>query len=353
MSTVSVSNIVTANGTEDLTITTGNTTGSKIVVLAGNGIGFYANSSTNAAFIDPAALSFNVVNKLEVGTHSGLTYDFGNAAAIEIDGNSNGYLQSVIQNGNTGNAASSDLVVTADNGNDSVNFVDLGINGSGYNQAAFNIGGAGDGYLYASNGNLIIGTASAKSLIFHTSGTTAAAEDMRIDAGGNVGIGNTAPNAKLQVTGTANISGNVAIAGTSHTLAGNVNIDAGTLFVDGVNNRVGVGNTAPAVALQVSGTANVGTNTLNLGTSTLAGNGYCYLPNGIKMNWGVIAANNSTGGNATFSSAFTTVYNVLTSGANSLGNSCWCAAVNTTVAQIRSTNAAAGGGLVYWTAIGV
>jgi hypothetical protein len=37
------------------------------------------------------------------------------------------------------------------------------------------------------------------------------AERMRIDAGGNVGIGNTNPNAKLAVTGTANISGNVSI----------------------------------------------------------------------------------------------------------------------------------------------
>jgi hypothetical protein len=38
---------------------------------------------------------------------------------------------------------------------------------------------------------------------------------------GNLGIGNTAPNARLAVTGTANISGNVAIAGIT-TFTGNV-----------------------------------------------------------------------------------------------------------------------------------
>ena len=51
---------------------------------------------------------------------------------------------------------------------------------------------------------------------------------MRIDSGANVGIGNTAPNAKLQVTGTANVSGNVAIAGTltSNVAAGSTSATA-------------------------------------------------------------------------------------------------------------------------------
>ena len=54
----------------------------------------------------------------------------------------------------------------------------------------------------------------------------ALAEAMRISGNGNVGIGNTAPNAKLQVTGTANISGattfgaNVTGPGTSTNLDG-------------------------------------------------------------------------------------------------------------------------------------
>jgi hypothetical protein len=274
MSTLSVTNITTANSTTDLTITTGNTGGSRVVLTSGNGIGFFVNATTNAAFIDAGALTFNIINKLEVGTHLTGGYDFGNGALIEIDANQNTYAQMVVQNANTGNNSSADLVVTNDQGNDTVNFIDLGINGSGYNQAAFNIGGAGDGYLYTSNGSLAIGTANAtvSNIKFHTGGTASTNERMRIDASGNVGIGNTAPNAKLQVTGTANISGNVVISGITNAIA------------------------------------NVGfsTNTFVLGTSTNAASGYTILPNNIKMNWGVCVPNSVGSNTVSFSSPFTT-----------------------------------------------
>jgi hypothetical protein len=49
---------------------------------------------------------------------------------------------------------------------------------------------------------------------------------------GNLGIGNTAPNAKLQVTGTANVSGNVAIAGIT-TFSANVILGSSGLSANG------------------------------------------------------------------------------------------------------------------------
>jgi len=64
----------------------------------------------------------------------------------------------------------------------------------------------------------------------------------------------------LDVSTTAIISGNVTISGTSHTIAGNSTFDSGVLFIDSVNNRVGINNTAPLVALQVNGNANVSAN---------------------------------------------------------------------------------------------
>ena len=59
--------------------------------------------------------------------------------------------------------------------------------------------------------------------------------------GGNVGIGNTAPNATLQVQGNANISGNVVISGTTTT--GNTTV-IGNLVVGTNGTNVTITNTS-------------------------------------------------------------------------------------------------------------
>ena len=67
---------------------------------------------------------------------------------------------------------------------------------------------------------------------------TGTSERMRIDTNGNVGIGNAAPNAKLQVTGTANISGNVALGGDL-TVAGNLTISGTTTYINTTTLNIG------------------------------------------------------------------------------------------------------------------
>lgn len=158
----------------------------------------------------------NVSNTVTVG-NSTINTVFGYLPSANqiarFNGNQNTYLQVIHNNANTGNNASADYMLFNDSGvagNGEVEYLDMGYNSSTYNDPAYGITDAGGGYLYTANGSLAIGTKEATSdsvLKFFTGGTTADKERIRIDNTGNVGIGNTAPNAKLQVTGTANISG--------------------------------------------------------------------------------------------------------------------------------------------------
>lgn len=52
----------------------------------------------------------------------------------------------------------------------------------------------------------------------------------------------------------------------------NANFDSGTLFIDSVNNRVGIANTTPDVALRVTGAAGVSGNVVIGGTANVTGN---------------------------------------------------------------------------------
>ena len=90
------------------------------------------------------------------------------------------------------------MVITANNGNDSSNFINLGINNVGYNDPAFTNGTGLDGYLFIDGGNLDIGTrTSGRAIEFHAGGTTAGSTIARISqsglnvVSGNLTVGNT------------------------------------------------------------------------------------------------------------------------------------------------------------------
>ena len=132
--------------------------------------------------------------------------DFQNV--IVGKGNTNSYAQLNIQNtySAAGNSASSDVVATSDNGNETTNFIDMGIN-SGTNTTTGILGGGNTAYLYSTGNNFAIGNATAaKDITIFTGGTAAANERMRIMGSGNVGIGNTNPNSTLSVTGSHSVS---------------------------------------------------------------------------------------------------------------------------------------------------
>ena len=99
-------------------------------------------------------------------------------------------------------------------------------------------------------------TASAFGKIGLSSGTT-------VDIPGTLDVtGNTTLDANLSVTGNATITGNLTANGNTNlgnasgdtiAVTGILNVDSGVLYVDPTNNRVGINDTTPSQALDVTG----------------------------------------------------------------------------------------------------
>ncbi len=121
-----------------------------------------------------------------------LLVDAGNTSSFNVisgKGTTDNYLQLNIQNKSTGANASSDLVATANNGTETTNFVDLGINSSGYSSSGI-LGGANNAYLYATGNDFVIGNATAnKDVIIFAGGIANSNERMRITPNGYVALG--------------------------------------------------------------------------------------------------------------------------------------------------------------------
>ena len=173
----------------------------------------YSNNNTQGSAITwNNGIVMNTSGKVGIGTATfnatnpeKLVVDAGTTTSVNAivgKGSIDSYLQLNIQNNSSGANASSDVVATANNGSETTNYIDMGING-GSNTSGI-MGGANDAYLYNIGQNLLIGTGTAnKSLVFMTGGTTQGTnERMRIDGSGDVGIATNNPTSILHVNGS-------------------------------------------------------------------------------------------------------------------------------------------------------
>lgn len=175
----------------------------------------------------------------------------------------NSYGQINLRNTSTGTNASSDIIVTANTGTDSSNFIDLGINNSGFSVGSWTINGPTDGYLYTSDTNLSIGVASAtKYVSIFAGGTLEANEKLRVNSTG-VGIGTTNPAYTLHVQGNARITGAFRDSTDSTGTSGQVlqSTQTGTLWAPAAGGGGGSGKFDTSidnvVYVQPSGTLDI------------------------------------------------------------------------------------------------
>jgi hypothetical protein len=101
---------------------------------------------------------------LQVKSPNNLTYNL-----ILAESDINNYSQINIQNINPGQEASSDIVATADNGDEESYYINMGINSSGYILSG-SVGNANDAYIYSTGNHLHIGNASANQPIMFFAG---------------------------------------------------------------------------------------------------------------------------------------------------------------------------------------
>lgn len=141
-------NTLTASGSSlfasGLSATTANTSFFKVNTLSG--------SSTNPERV--------IIYDEQPNSFSNVVYGISSALT---------YAQLNIRNIHGGNQASSDIVATANNGNESINYIDVGINSSNFSGY---FGSSNDAYIYSTGNDLLFGNVTpGKSIKFITDGT--------------------------------------------------------------------------------------------------------------------------------------------------------------------------------------
>jgi len=198
----------------DLAIGNSSTTGDISIFTGGTASTNERIRINDAGQVGIGTSTFTVDPKEKVLIDAGTTYNTG----VNTMGNINDYFQVVVQNKNSNSKASSDFVVSS---NIDSNYVDFGINSSGYATNKSNIlNQIYTPYLYASSPQwFYIGHGvPGKGLVFFTNGDTKRNQNnsadgsprLEITSTGNVGIGDfSTSSTEFAVTEKLMVDGNI------------------------------------------------------------------------------------------------------------------------------------------------
>ena len=197
-----------------------------------------------------------------------------------------------IQNTSNGLSASTDFIVNEDTATNTANFCDFGINSSAYNVTAFSAQLSGDGYVYCSNGNLVLGTGtSGKHLKINDGGTTTA-NIVASSTSTGLSMGTETVSSTAAINGLATLGGGLSVTANGATVTGGIvsgsptggNEGNGTLNATGVFvngsavpaasaniNFTGIDQFSNSAGLSVSGPISSGANTNLTGTANAIG----------------------------------------------------------------------------------
>lgn len=137
--------------------------------IIGNQVSGNTLSSTTAytQYLKVNTISGSSTNPERVFVYDGVSNVFSNIFVGMSSAST--YAQINVRNLHPGNNASSDIVATANNGDESTNYVDMGINSSTFSGY---VGGVNDAYMYTTGNNLWVGTLGInKNIYFITDNT--------------------------------------------------------------------------------------------------------------------------------------------------------------------------------------
>jgi hypothetical protein len=194
----------------------------------------------------------------------------------QFTGNSATYIQVNLENQTA--SGSGDFVVTANDGSDTDHFIDMGINGSTYSDAAFSATKAHDGYLYISSsgtgkGNLVIGSTNATGKVnFVVGGIETANIVGYIDVNG---IWSPSINSVVSANAaSANSIVNTRISANVATLRSEISGNVSTLN-GSITSNISTQNTFTQAAYNKANNALANTNgVLTAGDFFISGDGY-------------------------------------------------------------------------------